>query len=182
MPKLRTATLVLALMGAALPASAFEGTVVDGAGRAIQGARACYVVGNVELICSSTNEAGEFELPDSEVDFLRVVADDYLPRSLSAAATVAPITLDLAPTLFVRLIRGGDGKPIADGQVSVVYSSGQLRGPFPVNASGVRIRRVLPPGDARLVAVADGFKQATARPVKLEAGKHVEIEIELEAD
>lgn len=177
-----TAALALTLTGASLPARGFEGTVVDGEGRAIKNARACYVVGNVELICSSTNEAGKFELPDSEVDSLRVVADDYLPRSLSAVATVAPIALELAPILVVRLIRSSDRKPIADGQVSVMYSSGQIRGPFPVNASGVRIRRVLPPGAARLVAVADGFKQAAPRPVTLEAGKHVEIEIELESD
>lgn len=160
-------------------AVAMEGTVVDRQGKPIAGARACWVSGKVELLCSQTDETGYFSLPDSEQDSLRIVADEYLPREVPGTAVVAPIVLELAPSLWVHLLDGASGKPLAEGEVSVVYSSGHAQGPFPVNASGVRVRRVLKPGEVRIVATVPGYVQDAPLPTELESGKETEVTLEL---
>ena len=175
----RFAALCTLLLLAVSPAVlATDGTVVDSVGRPVVGAQACYVAGNADLYCSVTDDRGNFSLPDSEQDSLRVLAEGYMPKTVVASTLVAPIVLLRSPTLIVRLV-DGEGERLNEGEVSVVYSTGQSRGPFPVNASGVRIRRVLPPGEARVVARAEGFRQEKPEPVELEAGKTSEVEIRL---
>ena len=164
---------------AAAPALAFVGSVVDMGGKPIEGARACYVVGNAELFCSETDDSGRFELPGSMQDGIRVVADGYSPRTILVAEASAPVVLERSPTLLVKLLDATDGTPISEGQVSVVYSSGKFLGPFPVNASGVRVRRVLRSGEARIVIVAPGYRQPHPQPIDLVPGKLTEVSIEL---
>jgi hypothetical protein len=167
---------------AVAPALAVEGFVVDADGKPIEDARVCYVVGNAELFCSETNDKGRFELPGSLQDGIRVVADDYLPRTILVAEATTPVVLERSPTLLVKLVDASNGKPISEGQVSVVYSSGQFHGPFPVNASGVRIRRVLRPGEARMLVVAAGYRQPQPQPIDLVPGKETEVSIELQPE
>lgn len=143
------------------------------------GARICYVSGSVELLCSGADGEGRFEMLDSSVDTVRVVADGFLPRTLPAATAAGPIALEPAPTLWVRLVDASSGQPLREGQVSVVYSTGRSLGPFPVNAAGVRIRRLLRPGEARILARVDGFSQHAPSAVLLEPGKEATVTIEL---
>ena len=166
-------------LGFAGSVAALEGKVVDSTGEPVVGARVCYAVERAELLCSATGDDGAFELPDSKMDTLRVVADDFLPIELGAASVVGPIVIRRAPTLVVRLVNAENGEPIADGAVSVVYSTGKVRGPFPVNASGVRVRRLLTPGEVRILAEAAGYRQPGATHVELESGEQTEVTIEL---
>jgi len=166
-------------LGLAGSAAALEGKVVDSSGEPVVGARVCYAVERAELLCSSTDDDGAFELPDSKMDTLRVIADDFMPLQLASASVVAPIVIQRTPTLTVRLIDAENGEPISDGTVSIVYSTGRVRGPFPVNAAGVRVRRLLTPGEARILAEAEGYRQSGATHVELESGETTEVTIEL---
>jgi hypothetical protein len=168
---------------ASLPAAAsVEGTVVDEDNEPIKGARVCYLEEGAELLCVETDKQGRYALLDSRLDTVRAHAPRYLPVTFSAVDQQAPVVLRRAPALLVRLVDGASGEPIAKGEVFVTFSSGKEMGPFPANAAGVRIRRLITAGEVRVLGKAEGYRDAKPQAVTLVAGEESEVVLELEAD
>jgi hypothetical protein len=177
------ASLLLAvlLLGLPVPVLAAAGFVVNAERKPIEGARVCYFVDSLELICTLTDKEGRWELPVSQTDTIRAHADGYNPTTFSAVAKQGPVVLERAPVLTVRLTDGASGERIAKGEVLITYPSGKELGPFPTNKSGLRIRRGLLTGEIRLVGKAEGFRPSSPIAVQLEAGEETAVTIELAA-
>lgn len=167
--------LVLALSA---PAFALTGTVINEQGEPIEGARVCYFVDFIETLCSLTADSGYFELPDSELDTMRIVAAGYLPQSLPAVEQEAPIALKVAASIVVRLVDDETGAGIAEGKVEIVHASGQVRR-FPSNRAGVRVR-TYEPGLVTVTGRAEGYRPVKPRHVELVAGEESTVEIRME--
>jgi len=160
-----------------VPALALTGTVTDEAGEPVEGARVCYFVDRVETLCTSTTDAGFFELPDSELDTIRIVATDHLPLTLPAVEQDGPIVLKAAASILVRVVDAETGEGISDGRVEILHASGRVRR-FPANRSGVRVRSY-EPGLVTVTARAEGYLAGEPRQVELEAGGETEVVIRL---
>ncbi len=169
--------LLLLLVVAAAPALAVTGTIVSPDQKPIEGARVCYMLGESEGICGLTDKRGFFELPTSSVDRLRISAPGYLPRVIAAVTQNAAIVLDEAGGIWVRL-KDKAGEPISSGEVHLLLSNGARKGPFPVNAKGVRVKS-LAVGEYRVLASSPGMSQARAHAATVEAGKEVIVEVTL---
>ena len=163
--------------GAAL---AVSGTVTDTDGRPLEQARVCYfqLETNVEQGCTDPNKTGSFSLPDSKHMMIRASATGYFPETVSALG-LHTIVLKRSPTLTVRLLDDSSGEPIESGEVYVIYSSAAMKGPFPTNRNGVKIGRVLQPGDVRVIGKAEGYAESKPQAVILEPGKEIEVSLRL---
>ena len=177
------AVLLLALLLSSLftATQAAEGILVNEKQEPIEGARVCYFVGNIELICSLTDEKGRYELPVSQTDTIRAHAEGYNPRIFSSAAEQGPVTLQRASVLNVRLVDRASGERLEKAEVMISYPSGKELGPFPANKAGLRIRRGLPVGEIRVVGKADGFLDSDPVAVTLKAGEPSDVTIQLTA-
>jgi hypothetical protein len=133
---------------------------------------------NLEQLCVSTDGAGGFELFDAEYMSIRIGAAGYFPQVVEAQGH-QEIVLERSPTLTVRLIDASSRKPIDSGEVFVVYPSAKKKGPFPTNRAGVRITRILQPGEVRLIARADGYEDSDPYRIELERGGESEATLEL---
>lgn len=171
--------LAAGLLSALVPVMAPCGSVIDRDGRPIQDARVCYIKAGVDQACARTDENGTYDLPASDSSMLRVAAEDYMPKVLAAADQAAPIVLEKTPVLFVQLVDAQSGEPLGQGSVQVIYPSGESRGPFPANAAGVRVQRVLQPGQVRLHVEADGFTQEHLEAAVLKAGQETKVVVKL---
>jgi hypothetical protein len=157
------------------------GTVRDPEGKPIAGARVCHFQEEtkVEIYCIETNALGEFETIDSNVNVLRVSAPGRFPVELPAAGH-HEVVLERSPTLLVRLVDAVTGEPIERGEVFVLHPSAGKKGPFPANRAGVRITRLLQPGEVKLVGRADGYRESEPLSVTLERGFQSEATLKLE--
>ncbi len=178
-PRMLPAIWVLGLLLVGPSVHALEGKVVDRNDKPIEGARVCYSGVEFEGHCSITGKDGRFSLRDSKVPTLHILADDYLPQAAGVAAMKEKIVLERTPVLRARLLDDATGKPVGNGHVFVMYPTGTLRGPFPVGESGVRIRRVLIPGDVLIRGEADGYRTTDYIPYKLMAGETLEVALRL---
>ncbi len=172
------AVLTLFVCGAA--ALAVTGTVTDTDARPLEQARVCYfqTQTNVEQGCANPTETGTFKLPDSRHMMIRASAEGYFPETVPALGHQT-IVLKRSPTLTVRLLDDSNDEPIDSGEVFVIYSSATMKGPFPTNRSGVKISRVLQPGDVRLIGKADGYFESKPQAVTLEPGEESEVSLRL---
>jgi hypothetical protein len=161
-----------------LTASAATGRVIDTEGRPIPNARVCHFMDNIELFCGMSKENGEFDIPDSTDMPMRITAEGYLAET-SPAVGHQEITLKRAPVLFARLVDAATGEPIEKGKLLVVYSSVETKGPFPTNRAGVRVQRVLKPGEVRLLAKAEGYEDSLPQAVTLKPGEEAQAVLKL---
>jgi hypothetical protein len=162
-------------------ALAVTGTVKDTEGRPIANARVCHfqTETSLEIYCVGSDARGHFEIVDSKVNQLRVSAVGYFPETVPASGDHA-IVLKRSPTLLVRLVDAFTQEPLAKGEVFVIYPSAKKKGPFPTNRAGVRIARVLQPGEVRLIAHAEGYAPSDPFALTLEPGKQSEATLELQ--
>ena len=109
---------------------------------------------------------------------IRASAEGYFPETVPALGHQT-IVLERSPTLTVRLLDDSNGEPIDSGEVFVIYSSATMKGPFPTNRTGVKISRVLQPGDVRLIGKADGYEESKPQAVTLEPGEQSEVSLRL---
>ena len=175
----RVGIVILALAALLpLPALAVTGTVSDENDEPMKGATVCLFHKNMELRCEDTDARGKFELPTRADLSIRVMVKDYLPVIRPAEGNHR-IKMTRSPVLFVRLVDAVSGKAIENGEILVVYPTSVKKGPFPVGRAGVRITRVLRPGDVRILVDAKGYRESMPRPVVLEAGLESELIIEL---
>lgn len=163
------------------PVLAISGTVVDPQGKALGGASVCYLSADVELLCVETDEAGYYELPDSELDRIRLSLAGFLPRVLAAVEHEAPIALEPSATLLVRLQDATDGKALGAGEIYVFAPTGRRLGPFPTNVSGVRVRS-LRPGTVRISAEVAGYEPLRDHAAELVGGEETEVVVKMTRD
>jgi hypothetical protein len=184
---LRPRALLLLLASAAAwalmapaPARAVSGVVTDTEGKPVVEARVCHFQPEtgLEQLCVATDEQGRFEIIDTEYMSVRVSLPGYFPETVEAQGH-HEIVLEQSPTLTVRLVEASTRQPIDSGEVFVVYPSASKKGPFPTNQAGVRIARVLQPGEVRLIGRAEGYEDSEPLLVKLERAKHSEATLEL---
>jgi len=177
-------TTVRALIGcwvlgiSIVPSLALEGSVADDAGDPLAKARVCYLIAGVEELCVETDAAGLFELPDTDADSIQVFKSGFLPRVVPAAAHAGPIVVERAASLLVTLKDAVSGQPLPAAELSVVYLSGRSKGPFFANAAGVRVK-TLWPGEARILAFAEGYRQDDPPEIELIAGKEAKVVLKL---
>jgi hypothetical protein len=159
---------------------ATSGHVVDPDGKPVAGAKACLLYSGAEGFCTLTDDAGYFDLPDTTVPWARVSAAGFLPRQVAAVEHEAPIALDRAAVLLVRLVDGATGAAIPAGHVYLIDSSGQKKGPLPANAAGVRVSS-LEPGEVVVQGAAPGHSDRKSGTIRLQAGEEKEIVLKLDA-
>jgi len=171
---------LLLLVAFSSPLLAVKGTVTDSDGRPLEKARVCYFQSgtNVSMGCTNPQKDGFFEMPDSKAMTLRVSLAGYYPETVPAQGQHL-IVLKRSPTLTVRLIDAASGEPIDSGEVFVVYPSAAKKGPFPTNRAGVKIARILDPGEVRLIGRAEGYEESEPKPVTLVVGQEIEADLEL---
>jgi len=176
------AAVVLAACAALAPAAwAISGTVVDPDRKPVVGGKVCYTAAGAEVLCSVTDESGHYDLPNSSLDRIRILADGFLPLKLAAVDHAAPIELKRAATLLVRLRDADGGGAIGEGQVLLLFPDGHKLGPAPVSAGGVRFRRQVP-GTVIVQGVAQGYRAGEPIEVAMPAGKQTEVVVDLVAD
>jgi hypothetical protein len=153
--------------------------ITDAEGAPVVGATVCYVKGDVARTCGFSGFDGRYTAEKGGLDTMRITATGFLPATVSLVAQQGPVVLQRAPTLLVRLIDDTTEQPIAEGQVFVVYPNGRRKGPFPSNRAGVRIRRVLEPGEAIVVVEVAGYRQKGQARVELSGGVETRLDIRL---
>lgn len=167
------------LLGCLPPALALSGVVHDAeTGQPIIAAEVCYDLPGQQGFCAPTDLRGAFELPQSRIDRIRITAAGYHSRTLPAVAQPGPIRLDPAGALGVRLTDDTTGKPLAQGEVTLISTTGGRLGPFPASAGGLEIA-TLPVGEFRLTARAEGYVQLRRVLVRIEPRKTAKAEIRL---
>lgn len=151
-------------------AAASTGVVINPQGEPLEGVSVCYSVAGVNELCVSTDSNGKWALPKSDVDSLSLRLDGYLPKKTVGGDHPDPVMLELAATLLVKL-EDGSGKPVEEGEIEVVYSSGKRIGPIPISrAAGTRIRS-LAPGPVVIVARSEGYVDGVASESELRGGE-----------
>ena len=181
-PTVRRAAAAIACACCCVTASfAASGRVVGPDGKPLEGAKACLVAGQADLLCAPTDAAGYFKLPDATSSTLRVSHAGYFPREVAAVDQESPIALELAASFRARLLDAATGKPIPKGEIFLTFATGRRKGPFPCNAAGVEVATI-DPGEAIPSATAKGYKGATGDAVHLVAGKQTSIELRLERE
>jgi hypothetical protein len=171
------------LAATATAALAVTGQLVDADGRPIADASVCRAELSFEQHCVSPDREGRFELPDRSGSDLRIVAKDHLAKVVEGVGDLGRIVLERAPVLSVRLVDASTGEAIAKGEVVVVVArdgENDERGPFPANAAGVKIQRLLPAGAVRVLGRAVGYRESEPQAVELVAGKESSIVLRLE--
>jgi hypothetical protein len=153
--------------------------ITDAEGVPVPAARVCYVQGDREQSCGFGGLDGRYTAEKGGLDTIRIMADGFLPATLSIVAQQGPVVLQRAPTLWVRLIDDTTEQAIAEGQVFVAYPNGRRKGPFPSNRAGVRIRRVLEPGEVLVVAEVAGYRQEGQAKVELVGGVETRLDIRM---
>lgn len=173
--------LLLVLVAVVAPALAVRGTVTDSEGRPLKDARVCYFQDEtkVSMGCVQPQEDGTFELPDSKHMDLRVTLEGHYPEIVPAQGKHL-VVLRHSPTLFVRLRDATNGEAIDSGEVFVVYPSAVKKGPFPTNKAGVRIGRILDPGEVFLLGRAQGYEESDPKPATLVPGEETTVDLELQ--
>jgi len=180
-----SAALLAAAGGWVTPAGAVSGRVVDPEGKPVVAARACLMVGqswSAEGLCDETRAEGSYRLPTPRVPSLvRIVADGFLPSTVTADERAEPVVLRRAASLLVRVLDAKTGQPIPKSEVHLVYPDGEDKGPLPANRAGVLVK-ALPPGEALVSAKAAGYAERKGDTITLEAGRKTEVELKLEPE
>ncbi len=155
------------------------GKLVNTDGGPVVGATACWVVGEEIGECGTSDDTGRFMLPLPLHPRIRIMAEGYHPALVTATSLDAAVVMYRAPVLWVRLIDADTGEAISEGELRVAYSSGRQFGPFPVNAAGVKIQRLLPPGEVLLRVLAPGYRFTDPESVELKSGFETKVDIKL---
>jgi hypothetical protein len=179
-PQWLRAAAALSALVVGTTALAVTGVVEDSDGKPIQGARVCHFQKDtgLEHYCIETDENGYFDVVSTDEMPIRISATGFFPQQREAQGHHEVVLLR-SPTLVVRLVEASSGEPIDAGEVYVVYPTATKKGPFPTNRSGVRIARLLDPGEVRVIARAKGFEDSDPQKVELEPGKESEATLRL---
>ena len=178
MPRLPVG-LFLATLGSASGAAAASGRGAGPDGKPRAGARACIQLeGGGDGVCATTDGQGWYRLPDTHLPRVRITAPGYLPKSVAAVDQEGVLVLERAAAQRGRLLDAESGAPIPKGELTLASPSGRKRGPFPVNAAGLKVA-TLAPGRVVPRGSAPGYRDAVGKEVDLRAGTETEIVLRL---
>ena len=169
-------SLFLALTSGTVWAS--SGVVIDPKGERLEGVSVCYRIGNVDELCSSTDEQGRWVLPKSDIDRVALTFKGYLTRFIDGGVQSEPVILEPGATLLVRL-EDAAGRSLAEGEIEVLYSSGRRIGPIPISRAAGTLIRSLQPGPVVIVGRSAGFVDGRAGESELHAGKETVAVVKL---
>jgi hypothetical protein len=158
-------------------ALALSGTVVDALGIPVEGAESCLISGGQPVLCVPTDANGFWRLTDTAAESIRITKSGFLPATLAPTTPPAPIVLERAAALRVRVV-DPQGNPVGSGTLTLVYASGRKIGPLPFNRAGM-LHPSLPPGAVRVTAEADGWSLPAPVAVTLEAGREREAVVRM---
>ena len=163
--------------------AAATGRVVDPDGKPIPGAEACSGE-KPAMECVKTDAEGFYRIENPSRRSLFIRAKGYVGVEAEAAEHVAPIALQRAAILTVRVVNAKGGMPIPSGRVLLNYTSGQNIGSSaPFNRNGLRVTTLIP-GEILVRTEADGYEPGGPEVVHLEGGveKRVTIAMRRKAD
>jgi hypothetical protein len=170
--------LGIVLILAAGPVWASTGVVINPQGEPLEGVAVCYSIAGPEGLCVSTDANGKWALPESSLDALTLKLEGYLTKSIVGGEHSEPVILEPAATLLVKL-EDASGKPVEEGEIEVIYSSGKRIGPLPISrAAGTRIRS-LQPGPVVIVGRSPGYADGRAAESELHAGEETVAVVKL---
>ncbi|GEM_PF-5192035 len=170
------AALVCFAAGFALAGA--SGQVVDRAFLPLAGAQACYVNENGTGKCAETDADGFYTLPDSKMKVVRISLAGYLPVHVAAIHQDRPVQLERAAAFIVMVLDDASSRPIGEGSIWVIRTSGERSGPFPVAQGGTRVNS-FPPGPIALEVEAEGYRQKEPVRADLESGYVTQVEVRL---
>lgn len=163
---------------AVVAAGGLTGRVVDPDGKPVAGAGVCVVVGGAPGLCGESGPDGYYALPGDSAAAVRIVAKGYLPRTVAAGHGPAPIALERAASLRIRVVDAATGTSPAGGEADLVYSTGRRLGPFPFNEAGLSLP-TLPAGDATVVVRCPGYAEGKSAVVPLVGGRRSETRVSI---
>ena len=172
----RVAPLILAVSPLLAAAS---GRVSDPAGHPIKDAEVCAIVKGVSRNCRPVDPLGLYHISEPGSAKLFVRASGFQPLTVEAVEQSAPVVLQPAAVLRVKIVDAVTGSPIPKGKVILNYTTGQQIGASaPFNAGGVRFT-TLGPGDVLIRAEAEGYDAGGPEVVTAIAGKESAVAISM---
>lgn len=153
-----------------------SGVVVDSRFLPLPGSEACLVEGDLAGPCILTDGGGEYYLPDSEMGWVRITREGYVPVLVPAVDQVKPVMLQRFASLLVFVVHGSSGEVLPAGEFWITTASGTRTGPFPVAAGGSRIKSQLP-GEVSIRVQVPGYSQAQVIRTELLPGMESRVEI-----
>jgi hypothetical protein len=172
------AVLIVAVLAGPAFAAA-TGRIVGPDGRPVPGAKVCEALVGSPENCVPVGPDGVYRVEGALRATLIVRAVGFVPKAIDAAPLTAPVKLERAAGLLVRVIDASTKVPIPSGKVMIDSPSGRRIGDFvPFNKSGVRIS-TLDPGDVFVRAEADGYVSSGPIPVTLVSGEERSLEVSM---
>lgn len=167
----------LAAAPAAAPAA--TGRVLGPDGAPVFAAQVCTYNDGVPIDCVDTDSAGYYRMENPARATLFIRARGFVPATVSSAPQNAPIVLELAATLRVRVVDAATREPIGKGVVTLAQPSGRRIGSaVPFNRAGVRMS-TLEPGETLVRAEAEGYTPGGPVTAVLVSGHELEVVIEM---
>ncbi|MBD3868524.1 MAG: hypothetical protein IFK94_10415 [Acidobacteria bacterium] len=180
--RFRSAAMILFLICTLIapgPAEAgSSGVVVDSRFFPLPGAQVCLVEGDETGPCVMTDGGGEYILPDSEMTRVEVTLAGFIPTVVPAVDHVNPVRLERAASILVVFLDDLTGESLTLGQFWLDNAAGVRVGPFPVSASGTRVKS-LRPGSVAVRGEIAGYRQEEPFLTELFSGNETQIEVRL---
>jgi len=152
------------------------GRVVNPEGKPIPGAEACCGE-KLTMECVKTDAEGFYRIENPTRPSVFIRATGYVGVEAEAAEHVAPIALQRAATLTVRVVNASGGAPVPSGRVLLNYTSGKNIGSSaPFNKNGLRVTTLVP-GEVLVRAEAEGYEPGGPEVVRLEGGVEKRVTI-----
>ena len=171
--------LIAVLTAPAVAGEGSSGLVVDSKFFPLPGARVCLADENTIGTCILTDGGGEYYLPESEMPWVRITLDGYMPALVPAVEQVKPVMLEQFASILVMVVHGSTGEALPAGQFWITTTSGTRSGPFPVAAGGSRIKSQLP-GEVAIRVEVPGYSQEKVVWVELLPGRESRVDIPVE--
>ena len=167
---------ILAMLASGPALAGSSGVVVDSRFLPLPGAEACLAEGDRTGPCILTDGGGEYYLPDSELGWVRITREGYVPVLVPAVDQVKPVMLQRFASLLVFVVHASTGEVLPAGEFWITTAGGARTGPFPVAAGGSRIKSQLP-GEVSIQVQVPGYSQAQVIRVELRPGMESRAEI-----
>ena len=167
---MRTRLLLVFTLLAGPALGAATGRIVGPDGAPVSGAEVCEFVEGVPERCVTADSKGVYRMENPLRARLLVRASGFVPQAIEASPFGAPVQMQRAASLLVRVVDADTRDPVSQGRVMIDSPSGKRIGDYvPFNRMGVRIS-TLGPGDVFVRVEANGYAPSGPVPVELVSG------------
>ncbi len=170
--------LMAALTANGMAVAGVSGVVVDSRFFPLPGAEACLADEDRTGTCILTDGGGEYYLPDSDMRWVRITREGYMPVLVPAVDQVKPVMLQQFASVLVKVVHGSTGEALPAGEFWITTAGGTRTGPFPVAAGGSRIKSQIP-GQVAIRVEIPGYSQEEVTWVELRPGMESSVDIPL---